>query len=250
MSYQVAFALNFYLCVILMKLINWTQCRKDLRPGFISFHFGSPLLSAKSFLNHSEKNESFTFLFIRFFISFLFTILIINLIKLIFTPLSNGEIILICPVVYFLTETLSTFAQLLFYSVNCPRNMHVNPLASTTLGIFWGRRWNIWVQDWLRDFTQPFRKNLTHKLVMTFLISGLFHEIMVNLPYYVFFKKSYFGNMTLYFFIQGLGLWFEKKWLRCSSPVLRKVYLWMVVALPSPLFINVPLLTFLGIVNE
>jgi hypothetical protein len=180
----------------------------------------------------------------------LFLLLLVKLTKWAISPLSVWEIILICPIVYFLTETISTFAQVLFYPLNCPPCMHKNPLASTSLGNFWGKRWNIWVQDWLRDMTHPFRKNLTHKLVSTFLLSGLFHEVMVNLPYYICFKKSYFGNMTLYFIIQGLGLWIEKRWFRRSSAWVRRVYLWIVVALPAPLFVNQPLLTFFGIVNE
>jgi hypothetical protein len=106
------------------------------------------------------------------------------------------------------------------------------------------------VQDWLRDTSHRYRKILKRKIFISFLFSGFFHEIMVNLPYFLFYNESYFGNMTSYFMIQAIGLWVEKKFLTKTSFLLKRVYLWIFILLPSPLFIAKPLIVFFGLTNE
>lgn len=82
------------------------------------------------------------------------------------------------------------------------------PLASRSLGEFWGRRWN-------RAFSEPaFRlicRPVTRRLgpasgiLATFLVSGLLHELAITVP-----GGSGHGGPTLYFLIQGLGLMAER----------------------------------------
>ncbi|MBA2405268.1 MAG: hypothetical protein H0V66_10895 [Bdellovibrionales bacterium] len=152
--------------------------------------------------------------------------------------------------IYLFTEFLGGLGQLLFYfSAKAVPPIHNHPLTSKSLGEFWGKRWNFWVRDWLRDVSQVHRKHLIKKLGITFLVSGMFHELMVNLPHFLFYRQSFFGNMTLYFIIQGLGLWVEKKWLQKAPSALRLIYLWTIVLVPSPIFINQPLLIFFGIID-
>lgn len=161
--------------------------------------------------------------------------------------LNNWKVMLISPLVLFITEAMGALGQLLFPLHNsCP--IHRNPMASNALGNFWGMRWNRWVQDWLRDVSRSFKGTGRAKgIAVTFLISGLFHELMCNLPYWLVYRRSYFGTMMAYFIIQGLALWIEKKYIRVRSPFWKRIYCWCVVIIPSPLFINVPLLTFLGL---
>jgi hypothetical protein len=149
-----------------------------------------------------------------------------------------------------LTETLGSLAQLLFLPFTKVVQIHQSPLESQSLADFWGRRWNRWVQDWLRDLSRPFKKSLFKKLVITFIISGIFHEVMMSFPAYYYSHQFFFGQLTLYFGIQGIGLWVEKKWVSRSSKVFQLIYTWTVILLPAPLFVNQSLLYFLGLINE
>jgi hypothetical protein len=58
--------------------------------------------------------------------------------------------------------------------------------------------------------------------------------------------ESYFGSLLAYFLVQAAGLYGDKKIFHHSSSVMRRIYCWLVVILPSPLFINVPVLRFFG----
>ncbi|HXH76427.1 MAG TPA: MBOAT family protein [Bacteriovoracaceae bacterium] len=165
--------------------------------------------------------------------------------------MNYAKTLLLSPVIYFFTEAGGAMGQLLFSpSKHKAFPIHFHPLTASSLSQFWGHDWNIWVQDWLRDVAIKFGHGSTIKrILVTFAVSGLFHEIMVNLPYWLVYKKSYFGTMMLYFIIQSGALWVDKKFIRQYHPYIQRTYMWMALVLPSPLFINVPFLTFLGIKN-
>jgi hypothetical protein len=250
LSYQVAFVFNFYLIFLLMKFTSWKICSKDLRPNLVKFLFASPLLSARIYVKTKYPKIPFLFIFFKLCLSILFLACVIFISKNLLLPLNYFKIVLIAPMIYLFTEVLGGIGQLLFYpSSNGIPSIHRNPLISKSLGEFWGMRWNFWVRDWLIDVSRPHKKVLFKKLGFTFLISGLFHELMVNLPHFLYYHESFFGNMTLYFIIQALGLWIEKKWLSNTPLFLGRLYLWSVVILPSPIFINRPLLEFFGIID-
>ncbi len=165
-------------------------------------------------------------------------------------PVTIWKIWLCSPVMFFATEFMGVLGQFLFFSSN-PRSfpIHLSPFSSRSLGQFWGRHWNLWVQDWLKDLSQGFGRVSKLKRTMgIFIISGIVHELMVNLPYWIIYRKSYFGTMMVYFLIQGLALFFEKKFMGNTPAIVSKIYTYSVIILPSPLFINVPILKFLGIV--
>ena len=233
-----------------MKIINWSLYPKREMKDFFKFLFLSPLLSYRIHHQQSKSRISFGLVVTKLLISLSFSIFILGIGKYVFYPLNYFEIILLSPIIYFLTESLGSFAQLLFLPFTKVIQIHQNPLGSQSLADFWGRRWNRWVQDWLRDLSRPFKKSLLKKLVMTFCISGLFHEAMMSFPAYYYLHQFFFGQLTLYFGIQGIGLWVEKKWVSRSSKVFQLIYTWVVILAPSPLFVNQSLLYFLGLINE
>ena len=77
------------------------------------------------------------------------------------------------------------------------------PVAATSLGDFWGRRWNRIVSGFLREvvFTPVARRaGARAALLAVFLYSGLYHE-MVS-----FMAGSGYGGPTAYFLVQYLGV--------------------------------------------
>lgn len=242
MSYQVAFILNFIFCYSVMKLASW-YISSDKTTTFKDFVL-SPYFSVRSLSYRQCKDSS---LFIRFFTSFFLTMTFIVLAHEFLSPLTYTEIILFSPAIYFFTEFLGALGQIIFLRRKT-FPIHRKPLTALSLSHFWGRDWNLWVQDWLRDMTFSGRRNKRHKrIIIVFLLSGTFHELMCNLPYWIIYRKSYFGTMIAYFIIQGAALWIDKKFISHMPPICRRIYLWAAVVIPSPLFINVPLLTFFGL---
>lgn len=227
-----------------MKLVSW-YCTPPQRRGSAGKFISSPYLSIRSLKSHKATEPS-TYLIHALFFSSL-TMATLVLAHMCLLPLNFEKTLLLAPAIYFLTETMGALGQLAFAWSIRSFPIHHHPLFSTSLSQFWGCDWNLWVQDWLKDTAIKFNGS---RVTITFLISGFFHEIMVNFPYWLVFKKSYFGTMMLYFSIQAAGLWIDKKYIRSLHPIIQKAYLWIIVILPSPLFINVPLLTFLGVINE
>lgn len=228
--------------------MSWQLTPKRRRPALSQFIM-APYLSVRSLKFHVNL-RSFSFFKDLLIFSFLLTFLLL-LTREYLLPLNYGKVLLISPGIYFLTEVLGSLGQFLFSGFKKTSfPIHYAPLRSLSLSQFWGRRWNLWVQDWLKDISGAFKGRASwQRVLITFLISGVFHELMVNLPYWLMYRKSYFGSMMLYFSVQSLGLWIDKRFLK-HHPTLRIIWLWLVVILPSPLFINTPLLHFAGLVHD
>lgn len=249
-QYQILFVVNFLISVLLMKLMSWALTAPEKKPPLLAFLFLTPYLSVRS-----EKYESplRTYSLISVFLLYFFLMMIFVVVGQQFlSPLNYLEILLVCPAIFFFTEAIGALAQILYsWKQKKIFPIHYRPLASPSLSQFWGRRWNLWVQDWLKDLSQALgRRSRVLRIITTFLISGLFHEVMVNLPYWITTGESYFGTMLLYFLIQAAGLYADKKFMKHRPPILRRIFMWIMVILPSPLFINVPLLTFFGMTNS
>jgi hypothetical protein len=141
----------------------------------------------------------------------------------------------------------SFFQCLTLLQSEVPLNIHSKPYLASSLSEFWGKRWNRWVRDWLHTIASAIsKKNKTVTLFLAFFISGLFHEIMFALPYYITFQKSYFGYMSLFFMLQFLGVALEKRLFSKWPPLIKRIYMWSFIILPSPLFINESFLRFFG----
>jgi len=90
---------------------------------------------------------------------------------------------------------------------NAPPLM-TNPIGATSLARFWGGQWNEAFNDLMAPhvFAPLVRKvGTTTAALAVFLISGLLHEIVISLP-----ARGGFALPTLYFTIQGSGLWVER----------------------------------------
>ncbi len=82
------------------------------------------------------------------------------------------------------------------------------PFQSTSLGEFWGRRWNSGFRIIAFDLMfQPLRQWMSVSMAMigTFLISGLIHDLVISLPI-----GGGYGFPTIYFLIQGTGILIER----------------------------------------
>lgn len=225
-----------------MKTTSWYMNREDRSLRAKDFWL-SPYFSIRSTLYHPKNDRSLVPRVLAF--SFL-TIATVTL-GLEYLPSPNTfQVMLLSPVIYFFTEALGGLGQILFFKApSFP--IHRSPYLATSLSNFWGRDWNVWIQDWLRDISRANGKaRRSKRILIVFFISGLFHEAMVNLPYWILYGKSYFGSMLAYFCIQALALWIDKKFVSKAPRSLRRIYMWAAIVLPSPLFVNVPLLTFFG----
>jgi hypothetical protein len=79
-----------------------------------------------------------------------------------------------------------------------------NPLRSTSLAEFWGRRWNTAFHELAARFTfRPLRPILgvTGASLIVFVLSGVIHELVISLP-----ASGGYGLPTGYFILQGLGV--------------------------------------------
>jgi hypothetical protein len=113
------------------------------------------------------------------------------------------------------------------------------PIAATSLGDFWGRRWNRIVPGFLREVIfLPVARRAGAKvaLLAVFLYSGMYHEL------FSFMARSGYGGPTLYFLLQCLGAAIEnsrrgRRFLR-GRLWLARVWTFTVVALPVGLVLH------------
>jgi hypothetical protein len=140
---------------------------------------------------------------------------------------------------WLLIESIQVAVELLWllfgYTVPAISN---SPLASRSVGEFWGRRWNRLFGDWLYQVCfRPFLRKPCFALFFTFSISALIHELLVSVPLWLTYRKNCFGWMFLYFSLQAAGIAGERKWLR-QNPFLKRCFTWVVVLGPVPLILN------------
>ncbi len=81
------------------------------------------------------------------------------------------------------------------------------PLRSTSLGEFWGKRWNLGFRQLsheliFRPLYRPLGADAAGFLV--FVASGLLHDLVISLP-----ARGGYGLPTLYFLLQGTGMTIE-----------------------------------------
>ena len=82
------------------------------------------------------------------------------------------------------------------------------PLRSTSLGEFWGKRWNLGFRQLAHELIfQPLYRNLGPGTAgfLVFVVSGLIHDLVISLP-----ARGGYGLPTLYFVLQGAGVAVER----------------------------------------
>jgi alginate O-acetyltransferase complex protein AlgI len=130
------------------------------------------------------------------------------------------------------------------------------PLLATSLGDFWGARWNTGFHTLAHEFAfRPFSRRIgrTFAVLAVFLLSGLVHELVITLP-----ARGGYGLPTAYFLVQGLGLVLERsslgRTLALGTGVRGRAFALFVAAAPAfwlfpPVFVRnviLPMLHALG----
>src|SRR6185503_1995160 len=131
-----------------------------------------------------------------------------------------------------------------------------NPMRATSLGEFWGRRWNTGFHELASRFTfQPLRPSLgvVGAMLTTFLVSGLIHDLVISVP-----AGGGYGLPTGYFVLQGLGVVGERsgpgRWLGLGRGWRGWVFTALVTAGPAfwlfpPPFVHNVILPMLGVIG-
>jgi hypothetical protein len=81
------------------------------------------------------------------------------------------------------------------------------PLRSTSLGEFWGKRWNLGFRQLAHELIfRPLYRRLGPETAgfLVFMVSGLIHDLVISLP-----ARGGYGLPTLYFLLQGAGVTVE-----------------------------------------
>jgi D-alanyl-lipoteichoic acid acyltransferase DltB (MBOAT superfamily) len=115
------------------------------------------------------------------------------------------------------------------------------PLASRSVGEFWGRRWNRAFRDLTHRFLfRPLcsRLGMRWGLWLAFLASGLIHELVVSLP-----ARGGWGGPTAFFLLQALALSIERS--RSGQALLAgqlagHLFTLSVLALPAVILMHPP----------
>jgi alginate O-acetyltransferase complex protein AlgI len=126
------------------------------------------------------------------------------------------------------------------------------PLRASSLGDFWGRRWNTAFHDLVATcLLPPLRKRcgLAGATMLIFLFSGLVHDLVISVP-----AGGGYGWPTFYFVLQGGGLLLERR-LSIRSGGRGRLLLFAVAALPlgalfHPPFVRQVMLPFLRAIHS
>jgi Membrane bound O-acyl transferase family len=110
------------------------------------------------------------------------------------------------------------------------------PLRSTSLGEFWGKRWNLGFRQLAHAliFRTMYRSlGVGAASFLVFVASGLIHDLVISVP-----AHGGYGLPTLYFVIQGVGVMIERSDLGKLIGLAQGVRGWsfMSVILVGPVF--------------
>lgn len=116
------------------------------------------------------------------------------------------------------------------------------PLGLTSLGDFWGRRWNIAFRDLThRLIFRPLasRVGARSAIAISFLVSGAIHDLVISVP-----ARGGYGLPALFFAIQGAGVLLERsdagRRSGLQSGLSARLFAFAVLLLPSPLLFHRP----------
>ena len=142
-----------------------------------------------------------------------------------------------------LMETGNALFQLNFIGSGLivPR-INNQPWRARRIVEFWGTRWNCWWSDWLRQVCfRPLRGRPICATTAAFGVSGILHEGLINAPLWLVYHRNLFGTTLLYFAIQVMGVFVERRCFRRKRKV-EIALTWLTILLPAPLVLNEGLL--------
>lgn len=247
-DFIIYFILIYTICGFAVKtyLLNVKEYSIDKKYTFLIL---SPFYSTKTWSKIKSINKVDIFSSLKkFSYLVLISILVLVFYKLFLNNLSqyNYIIVLISIIPFYLiTEIIGNFVEIIFLLLN--RNIpsiHNKPFQAKNITQFWSNGWNIWVRDWLFQITpNSIRRTKYLNTVFPFLVSGIWHEIIINLPLFIITQINIFGTMTLYFLLQSLGVITDKKFFRYKNDYnFRYMFCLLVTIGPAPLFFNDQLL--------
>jgi hypothetical protein len=110
------------------------------------------------------------------------------------------------------------------------------PLRSSSLGEFWGKRWNLGFRQLAHQLIfHPLYRNVGPGSAgfLVFVVSGLIHDLVISLP-----ARGGYGLPTLYFVLQATGVTVERSRFGKRLGLGQGVRGWcfMVVFLAVPVF--------------
>lgn len=240
---RLSFLLGLLVSALFMKIASILQTSKADRRELVKFIL-SPLLSVQSW----EKSVKTTSKLVReiFFSAIKYSLLLV-LSYYLFWKI-NELFHLPKLVVYYLAvlpalligESLGPWLQLIYsISGRVVINHHCSPLLSKNIMEFWSWRWNTWISDWFREVVfRPLRGSPTKAVLVVFIFSGLWHELIINIPAKVFYDLDLIGSMLLYFLIQCIGLIIDRKILNKDQRIARQILAWIIIVGPVPLILN------------
>jgi alginate O-acetyltransferase complex protein AlgI len=110
-----------------------------------------------------------------------------------------------------------------------------SPYKSRSLNEFWGKRWNMAFSEMTTLIAYrplKFKIGKTQAMMISFLLSGLLHEIAISLP-----VKAGYGLPMLYFALHGLLMYAEQKSAVVQKIITNKIlsHVWVLCWLILPL---------------
>lgn len=248
------FSIAMFISLVLMKCLSLMKA--PIGKESVLFFFTSPLLATSTWKRRTVLNKAgLKYIVSRNILSFVAFVLVwwayLSLIPSLQLSVL-GQCYLILLPVYCLIQ-LFTDLLLLFYSLsgNLYPEAFRYPFLSKNLSDFWSARWNVWVSDFFKQMIfDPLRRKPLVGLFAVFIVSGVVHEILLNVPLYLFAKTNMFGSMMIYFPLQAVAMAVEKKLDLKKGSIVARVYLWIVVVAPAPLVINESVLRMIGVLFE
>jgi len=122
----------------------------------------------------------------------------------------------------------------------CAQPLMNCPIAAGSLGDFWGKRWNSGFRDIVFGlmFTRLAKLfGTTSAAIITFVISGLIHELVITFP-----AGAGYGLPTLYFTLQGAAMLVERSRLGALLGLARgwRGHAFALIVVTGPIFALFP----------
>ncbi len=246
--FNIFFIFYSLLIVLVVKVtqLKITSGNKNLKEYLLSPYFAISTLQT----DKPQFNQNYLYYSFRTLFFFATTIYLHNIINQMNVDSYSFGYLLIALYIYFLLETIGANLQIIFllFSEKLYQSIHNSPLLSKNVTEFWSTRWNKWVRDWLTScssaFISKFNISKIYRMPLSLTLSGIFHEVIINLPIYLFYQENHFGNMLVFFQAQIIFLIIDRKIK--TMPVLRYLLFITCIVLFSKVFINRSLLLILG----